>query len=202
MKYTKFIIPIFFLGSLWGLIEATLGEGLYAADIPYASIYITCLAVFLLAFSRGFLNVMGTSAIIAVVAAAYRLITTAFVCHFTAIIFLGVCFDILATLIMKKEERISWRVYLTGFITPLINNALFVFTMFYVLNYDAWLLGGAQKGYNHIFVSGTITALAALFLVPLGFYLGLKLRPALQNKSKYAYSALTISALIFWAIGF
>ncbi|MBU1918896.1 hypothetical protein KKF63_12290 [bacterium] len=182
MKYTKFIIPIFFLGSLWGLIEATLGEGLYATNIPHSSIYITCIAVFLLAFSRGFLNFMGTSALIGVVAAAYRLITTAFVCHFTAIIFMGVCFDVMATLIMKKEEGITWRVYLTGLLTPFLNNAAFVFIMFYVLSYEHWVLGGAEKGFRHIFVSGTITSLLGLLLVPLGFYLGLKLKGFLKNK--------------------
>ena len=48
-KTGKLILGILFFGTLWGLSEASFGDWLYSQNIPHASIYLTTIALIILA---------------------------------------------------------------------------------------------------------------------------------------------------------
>jgi hypothetical protein len=174
MKSGRNWLWLLLFGSLWGVMEVAGGEVLYQAGVPHASVFLTAWALFILAVSRGLLNRPGTSSAVGALAALYKLANAApFFCHLLGIFFVGLVFDILATLLLKPGRKIVWRrASLTGALSAYGGNALFAVLMTFIARYQYWVADGLMKFNRHILVSGSFTALAACFLVPLGFRAG------------------------------
>jgi hypothetical protein len=196
------LIWILLFGSAWGMSEVFGGGALYSADIPMASIWLSLWALAILAFARALQNTPGTSAAIGLVAALFRLINAGpFICHLLAIFMLGAAFDLAATFLMKKDRKISIRGALTGILSAYGGFALFALTITYLIRYDAWVSGGWPKVADHIFVSGSLTAAAALIFVPLVFWLGRKEKTSRVLSSRLAYSGALAVTLLLWVLG-
>lgn len=72
MKNSRQLIWILFFGSLWGMSEVVIGESLFTEDMPYASVWISVWAFFLLAVARGILNKPGSSTAIGGIATLFK----------------------------------------------------------------------------------------------------------------------------------
>ena len=60
-----YILGILFFSSLWGCSEAFLGEILYSINMPFASVPVTVIGFFILAFANVFLPKTGIATLIA-----------------------------------------------------------------------------------------------------------------------------------------
>jgi hypothetical protein len=195
------LVWLFVFGSLWGLSEVVAGKALYEANIPHASVYLSASGFFLLAVARGLFNKRGTSSVIGGMAALFRLVNASFVCHILGIFLMGVAFDIAASILLKSEKKGFLRSSLTGITGAYGGYALFALIITYVAHYEIWVVGGLQKVLHHVFLTGSIAAVVAALLVPLGYVLGLKGRTHARLESRWAFSGSLIFAAVLWTLG-
>lgn len=162
-----YILGILFFGSLWGFSEAVLGGFLYRADIPYSSIYLTVIAVSILAVASVYLPGRGVLSAIAAFAMLYKFLNTPFfACHLLGILLLGMCCDLFFNVLKMKNRSLNaiFAVYLSY--------SLFALMLTYVFRYSHWVEAGLPKIVNHILIGGTITALVCAVAVPLSYKFG------------------------------
>jgi len=195
-------IWILLFGSIWGMSEVFAGGILYASDVPRSSIFLTVWALFILAMARGIVNKAGSSTAIGVIATLFKLVNASpFICHLLGIFALGVAFDAAASLLLKKERRsIFWKT-LTGVVSAYGGYALFALVITYVIRYDFWAAAGWPKVANHIFVSGSMTALGGALFVPLGYLVGVNSGLLAERQSRFAYTASIAGVVVLWVLG-
>jgi hypothetical protein len=205
MKSLKNWTWLLVFGSLWGIMEVVGGEAFFRNNVPHASVWLSGWAFLLLATARGIVNKPGSSTVVGATATLFKLAYAApYFCHLLGIFYIGLVFDIGATLLMKNVKKFSWRSLLTGIITAYGGYALFAITIAYIAKYGPWLSGGAPnlpKVLNHIFSGGSLAALTALVLVPLGFKIGLRSESAVERRSKWATAGALIVLAVLWTLG-
>jgi hypothetical protein len=189
-------------GSLWGISEVAGGGILYGSAVPFSSVFLAGWAFFILAVARGVVNKPGSSTIIGAVATLFKLINVApFICHLLGIFMLGAAFDVVASLLLKKERRISLWSPLTGIIAAYSGYALFAFVITYLVRYEIWVSGGFPKVMNHIFVSGSAAAAAAAVMVPLGFLVGIGSGVLADRRPRLIYTGTIAGVILLWILG-
>lgn len=202
MKSFKYWVWLLLFGSLWGISEVIVGGILFKNTVPYASVWLTAWALFVLAVGRGVLNKPGSSTVIGVFAVVFKLVNTApFFCHLLAIFLLGVAFDIASTFLMKHERRISYRSIVSGALSACGGYALFALVITYIVRYEYWTVGGLMKVLHYVFVSGSLAALTAAMVVPLGYWIGVNQGIMAEHRRRWAYTGALVALIILWALG-
>ncbi|MFC2156205.1 hypothetical protein ACFLT9_00070 [Acidobacteriota bacterium] len=197
----QYFIGIFFLGTLWGLNEVLLGEFLYSRDIPQASVSLTIIALLILAVARGWQPRPGTATIIAGIATLFKLFNAApFTCHLLGIFALGLTFDLLSFLLLKKDDHQLIRRMALGLLAPVISNAAFGLFMVFIARYPYWTGGGWEKILNHTFVTGGLIALFTFVLVPVGLKAGRRLTVFENVRPAWIYRGAFALSLFFWVL--
>lgn len=193
---------ILFFGSLWGINEVVTGESLFRNQMFLASIWLAAGAFFILAVARGVVNRPGTSVVIAGIAAGFKLVNASpYFCHLLGIFLLGVAFDAAASLLLREEGRDALRHSLVGVLSAYGGFALFALIITYVIRYEYWVTGGPAKVINHIFVSGSLAAAVAAFLVPLGYRLGFLGWPVLERHPRWSSAGAAAGLILLWTLG-
>lgn len=202
MRNFKYGLLLLLFGSLWGVAEVFAGEALFSDRVPYAEVWLAAWALFVLAVARGIINKPGTSIAIGAFASVYKAVCAApFFCHILAIFILGLAFDIASTLLMKRERRISFRCGLSGVVSIYGGFALFALAITYLVRYEYWTAGGLAKVLHHIFVSGSFAALAAVVVVPLGYWIGQSGGVIAEHRPRWTYAGVLVALIILWALG-
>ncbi len=203
MKNTKNWAWLLALGSLWGMSEVWGGEFLYANGIPHSSFWLSAFAVFLIAVARGLVNVPGSSSALGAVAALFKLANASpFYCHLLAIFLLGVAFDVAATALCRKEGRgLILRGALTGILGAYGGYASFALLITYIIRYEPWVDGGVSRVVNHIFVGGSLAALAGALLFPVGLKIGSEAGKASVRKPVWSAAGAVATAALLWTLG-
>ena len=117
------------------------------------------------------------------------------------IFLLGVAFDLMASILLKGEKKRFLRSSLTGITGAYGGYALFALIITYVVRYEIWVVGGWHKVIHHVFLSGSLAAVVAAFLVPMGYVLGLRSKTRSRLESPWAFSGSIILAVILWTLG-
>ncbi|MGB8951405.1 MAG: hypothetical protein WCC06_01875 [Candidatus Aminicenantales bacterium] len=199
MKNAKNWAWLLLFGSLWGMSEVIGGEVLYNNNIPHASVWLTAWALFILGLGRGIINKAGTSTVIGCVAAVFKLVNASpYFCHILGIFFLGLAFDLASTLLMKNERKISYRSLLTGVLSVYSGYALFALTITYIVRFEPWVGGGINKVLDHIFIVGSLAALASLVLVPLGYKTGITGEVMIKRRSSWPWAVTGV--VLLWVL--
>jgi len=202
MRNIKHWVWLLLFGSLWGISEVFGGEVLSKNKIAYASVWLSAWAFFVLAAARGFLNKPGSSSIIGAFAAVFKLVNAApFFCHLLGIFFLGLVFDIVSTLLMRHERKISYRSSVSGALSAYGGYALFALVITYIVRYEYWTVGGFAKVLHHIFVRGSYAALMALVAVPLGYWIGFNGKTMAGRRPEWAYAGALVALVVLWTLG-
>ena len=173
MITTKNILWVLVLGSIWGVAEIFGKDLLADFGVGGASIWLAAWAILLLSIGRGLWNKIGSSTIIGLVAAAFKFAgPSPNYCHLLGIASLGLFFDLFASSVARRPQW--WRHALVGLLTAFSARAFFVWYSVSVAQSERWIEGGTQMALDHVVRGGTVVALAALLLAPLGFRLGKK----------------------------
>ena len=201
MKKFKPIMWLFLFGSIWGINEVFLGEILYRNEVAQSSVILTVIALFILAVSRGMINKPGSSSLIGAFAVLFRLANTApSYCHLLGIFLLGATFDLFSSLWLKNEEKSPIKWGLMGAASAFVNNAFFALMITYIFRYEYWVVGGMAKVSDHIFISGSISALLAAFLVPLGFLVGQNSGTFADRRPRWSYAGTILGSIALWIV--
>lgn len=177
----EYVVGVLFFGGVWGLSEAVLGNALYAAQVPHASVPLTAVGLAVLTVARSYFPQRGTGTLVAACAMLYKFLNLPFFgCHLLGILFTGMCYDFVFD-VLKIKVR-----FVAGGIVPYLSYAAFAITITYLFRYDHWVQGGLAKVLRHIFVEGSMAALVCAGVVPLSARLGERLK---------SYSALPFGLL-------
>jgi hypothetical protein len=180
------------LASAWGLNELIGGE----------TVWLTGVALLLLAMGRALMNRFGISIAMAAIAVLFKSVNAApFFCQLMGIAMLGIAFDLAATLLWRDGRKLFLRAAVTGAISAYLSCFLFVVSMVWVFKYRFWAEGGLERVGEYTLNSGSRGALTALVVVPVGLWLGrLLVRKAAGHPSLVMRSAWA-TCLALWVLG-
>ncbi len=201
MKKLKPFLWLVLFGSLWGLAEVVGGGFFYQTDIPLASVWLAAWGFFMLAIARGICDHMGTSTFVAAVAVFFRSVNASpFFCHLLGIFILGVAFDIVSSYVFKLKSIDSLKKSLAGIFSAYIGYASFAIVITAVIRYEIWIAGGFPKVMNHIFVGGSLAALLASAVVPIGYNMGQRGGALIFIRPRLAYTLGLLFLCILWSL--
>jgi hypothetical protein len=165
------ILGILFFSGLWGISEAVLGDALYRADVPYASVPLTVIGFIVMSFATVYFPQKGTATVIAACAMLYKFLNAPFfACHLLGILLTGLCYDLFFSIPVTKNRSLS------AAAATYLSYALFALMITYAFRYDYWVQAGLAGVLRHIGISGSIAALGCAVLVPLSFRLAERLK--------------------------
>lgn len=196
----EYILGILFFSGLWGFSEAVLGNALYRADIPFASVSLTIIAFVILAFANVYMPRVGIATLVAAGAMLYKFLNVPFfACHLLGILLVGVCFDLLFSVFAIKNRSIS------AIAAAYLNYALFAIMITYVFRYEHWVHGGFTGVLRHIGISGSLTAVACAVLVPLAFQIAERLKAnykiLFNLRWRLVPGGMSLAAIGLWVFG-
>jgi hypothetical protein len=202
MKDRKSWALVLMFGSLWGFSEVFAGEILYAHKVPWASVWLTAFGLFVLGLARGLVNRPGSSAMIGALAALFKLVNAApYWCHLLGIFFIGLVFDLGATVWIKRGQRRNLRAALTGVVSAYGGYALFAVTITTIARFEPWLRSGFPRVVQHIFVGGTLAAVAGAVLATAGYSFGQRTEQAVEQRRDWAFAGSLAVLVVLWTLG-
>ncbi len=196
----QYILGVLFFGGVWGISEATLGNALYSAHVPHASVPLTAIGLVILTLARLRFPQPGTATLIASFALLYKFLNAPFfACHLLGIVLMGVCYDVFFNVF---KMRAAW---LAAGLATYANYAAFALMITYVARYPHWVQGGFGKILEHVGVEGSMAAIACAVLVPLTQRSSEKLRAAIPTlfawRAALAPGAVMILTAGLWLLG-
>jgi len=172
----EYFLAILFFGGLWGISEAVLGDALYSANVPYASVPLTVIGFAVMTIGRVYFPQKGTATLIAACAMLYKFLNVPFfACHLLGILLTGLCYDLFFN---AFEIRRRW---LSAVAATYLSFALFALMITYVFRYEHWVQAGFAAVLRHVGVSGSIAAFGCAILVPASFHLGERVKAHLAR---------------------
>jgi len=209
----RVVIGILVFGSVWGLVEATLGGALHLIHLPYkgaipGGIGMAIMATFVVMYRRPKLAFW-----IAVIAALFKPLSAVIyvqpifgpsvVNPASAILLEGLAFTLVVSLLFKGfESSIKMR------IAAGVSAGYLSFILFGPLASAAdmgnWASLGLAETLSKVFAEGTALAIAGTSLLLLGHLVGMQLRPKfwqLMTAKPKAFYASTIAITAFCSIG-
>ena len=202
MKDMKTWVILLMFGSLWGFSEVFAGEFLYSERVPFASVWLSAFALFVLGLSRGLINRPGSSTVIGATAALFKLANAApYWCHLLGIAFLGLFFDLAASAWMKRGQKPGWKTVLSGIVAAYGGYASFAVMITYVARYDPWVRGGTARVLRHILVGGSLAAVAAAITVILGYVIGTRTEKSTSTGPGWAFAGSLVVLIALWTLG-
>jgi hypothetical protein len=173
MITTRNIVWVLVLGSVWGVAELFGRDLLSDLGVGGGTVWLGAWAILVLSIGRGLWNKIGSSAVIGLVATAFKFAgPSPHYCQLLGIASIGLIFDLFASSLARRPQW--WRHALVGLLTAYGARLFFVLYSVHVAHFERWIEGGTQMALDHVVRSGSVVALAALFLAPLGFRIGEK----------------------------
>ena len=202
MLLKRNLLWIVFFGTMIGLSETLIGS----ANIPFRSVILTSLSLMLLSVARYQIPKAGSSFLIILIAVLFKInnlgfyscTTNVFLCGPTAVLILGICYEITASLLLS-EKPFKYRSFvLTGGIAAIATFALFAMMNTFLLG--SW---STSRLFEYIFFKGTLTAIASGAISLLMLYV-------IRNKKSGSFAkghpylvkgALGLVILALWILG-
>jgi len=201
MRKPKNWLLFFLFGSLWGSNEVLTGEILSQNNVPHYSVILAVIAFFILAIARGIINKPGSSTVIGIFAVLFKLINAApFYCHLLGIFMMGLAFDLFSSILMTSERKRLLKNSLTGVLSAYSANVLFALVITYIVRYEQWTIGGLPKVLDHIFLTGSFSAILAAVVVPMGFKLGENGGMLAQRRPRWTAAGTLVGVIALWIL--
>jgi hypothetical protein len=163
----EYILGILFFSGLWGISEAVLGDALYSANVPFASVPLTVTGFVIMAVAHVYFPQIGTATLIAACAMLYKFLNVPFFfCHLLGILLMGLCYDLFFSVLKIKSRSLS------AAAAVYLNYLLFALMITYIFRYEHWVQAGFAGVLRHVIISGSMTALGCAILVPVSLRLG------------------------------
>lgn len=180
MITTRKIVWVLVLGSVWGVAELFGRDLLSDLGVGGGTVWLMAWAILVLSIGRGLWNKIGSSAVIGLVATAFKFAgPSPHYCQLLGIASIGLVFDLFASSLARRPQW--WRHALVGVLTAYGARTFFVGFSVFAARWDRWVDGGVSMALEHIVVSGSIAAFAAAVLAPIGFRMGEKAAAVLSG---------------------
>ncbi len=201
---------ILFLGSVWGILEATMGNILHwIGFFPGTGMVMTSIGIGIMSFARAFYRKAGLGIALGAIAAAFKaldfLVPGSNVLRpMAAIILTALAFEAVTTLADRWRETVP-RNLLTGAAAGYVSIAAFAFFTAYVMRFDYWLGKGFAGIIRYLLYEEWTFALGGLIMLTLGSYLASRFRIPLRKtvalrQFHYAAGAVAVGLFIIAAV--
>jgi hypothetical protein len=206
LKTKRLLITILLFGFIWGCLEVVLKDSLMLLNVERTSYILTATGILILAIARIICNKPGSSLLIGMVAALFKVLSLDFfACQMFAIVIEAGSFDIIYSYLDKKvADRNPVRGFI-GSISAYLGFVAFALSITYIVRYSYWVTGGWEKIKDYIFVSGSYAALASFPAVLIGAWIGRIVQPkllSLQESRPVIYYSGAISLVVLcWLVG-
>ena len=215
MKQNWFVIfmGVLFLGSIWGILEATMGNVLHWIGLhPYTGLIMTSIGTGLMSFARRLYRVRGIGIFMGFIAAGFKAIDflipgSNVLRPIVAIILTALAFEsIMAVADKVKQMHVQLNKALAGFALGYVSLAAFAYFTAYALKFNYWLKMGALGILKYLGTEGWKFGIGAMLFMLLGYnfvpitdkLLKIRLDKIVSTNPFYAASGtFTIAALIF-----
>jgi len=177
----EYVVGVLFFGGLWGISEAVLGDALYRADVPYASVPLAVVGFVVMTIAAVYFPRIGTATLVGACAMLYKFLNVPFfACHLLGILLTGLCYDLFFGLLKTKNRSISAAAAIY------LSYTLFALMITYVFRYEHWAQGGFAAVLRHVGISGSMAAVLCAVVVPASFRLAERIKAnfALPSKLK------------------
>lgn len=155
------------LAALWGIGEILIWNGMAALGLGMKSPAVSAWGILTLALARGILPRPGSSSLMALVAASYKILAgVTFPCAFAAVMAIGIFFDLLMTL---TERNSLWIKAPVAALSVYPSFLAFALIAAYGLKLGFWAEGGLPNIIRYVLVNGSWAALFSLGTAALGF---------------------------------
>ena len=152
------------LAALWGIGEILIWNGMAALGLGMKSPVVSAWGILILALARGILPRPGSSSLMALVAASYKLFAgITFSCAFAAVMAVGIFFD--------TEKRPGWIRTPIAALSVYPSFLAFALIAAHGLRLGFWAEGGLPNILRYVLVNGSWAALFSLGTAALGFFL-------------------------------
>ena len=206
------IIGILVFGSIWGVLEATLGGFLHLIIFPNKGAIMAGIGVAIMSLALAIYRKPSMLPGIGIVAASFKLldvwlfflpITSIHIINpAMAIIFESLAFSLVAVFVMKRIAKNAFIGVGAGVLAGLISAIAWVYFAIYVMNAPAYARVVFTAG-GYIANQGVAQAVFSGVFVPLGYLIGAKLAvktsPALINRAFY-YATSAAIICFCWGI--
>ncbi|MGB9590873.1 MAG: hypothetical protein ACP5QG_04385 [candidate division WOR-3 bacterium] len=164
------------IAALWGIGELLIWRGMAALGLGMKSPVVSAWGILTLAFARGILPRPGSSSLMALIAASYKLLAgITFPCAFAAVMALGIFFDLFMSI---TEKRSLWIRVPTAALSVYFSFATFALVATYALRLGFWASGGLPNVLRYTLVNGSWAALFSLGTAIAGFTLSRLIKKA------------------------
>lgn len=206
LKDKRLLISIILFGFIWGCLEVMIHDSLGLINSKQTAPILTATGILILAAARIFCNKPGSSFMIGVVAALFKVFSLEFFpCQMLAVVIEAASFDLIYS---YADRRVGERNPLRGFIGSIsayLGFAAFALSITYIFRYSYWVTGGVEKVLDYIFISGSYAALASFPAVLVGDRFGRLLQPRIllleESRPIIYYSGATTLVILCWLIG-
>jgi len=196
----EYILAVLFFGGLWGISEAALGDALYRANVPYASVPLTIIGFVVLTLAGVYFPSKGTPTLIAALAMLYKFLNEPFfACHLLGIVLTGICYDLFFNVFRIRSRSLS------AAAAAYLSYLSFAITITYVFRYEYWEQAGLLKLLSHVIIGGSIAAVGCVVFVPLSLRLGEKFKTKygvpFKLRWELAAGGASLVSLALWVFG-
>ncbi len=199
----KHLIWILLLGTLIGLNETLVGS----MHLPFRSVLLSCTLLLILVLGRYLIPKPGTSLLIVGVAVLFKVnnlgchhacSSAELLCGPAAVMLMGVCFELLASLLVWRSKS---RFFAYALLTALA--ALTAFGLFALMNTYLLKSWDVQRLSEYILLKGSLTALfSSALTVPLIWLADrLKGRSLSEMNAWLAKGAAGLCIIVLWLFG-
>lgn len=200
------IFGILLFGSIWGVLEATMGNILHFIGLwPLTGAIMTSIGIGLIAFTRSLYRTRYIGISMSIIAAAIKALDfiipgSNVLRPMVAILAVGVAYEVIDALRLKQTDINK---AITGVGTAYLSLAMFVFFTAYVMQFKFWLSKGFTGMLLYLLTDGWKFGLGSMFT----YLLGSKLLDLLNTtnkqvfRSKIYYPAGTFIIIACWTIG-
>ena len=207
------VIGILVFGSVWGLVEATLGGALHLVHFPYkgaipGAIGMAIMATFVVMYRRPRLVFW-----IAVIAALFKPLSAVIyvkpifdplvVNPASAILLEGLAFTLVGSLFFKGFES-SIKARIAAGISAGYLSAVLYAILASAIGMGKWAFWGVTERVTAALIDGTALAIAGTLLLLLGYLVGMRLRPNFwqlsSTKPRLFYASTTATIVCCWLI--
>jgi len=207
------IIGILVFGSIWGLLEATLGGFLNMIIFPNKGAIMSGIGVAIMSSALAIYRKPGMALGIGIVAASFKLLNVWFlfvpisavyiINPAMAIIFESLAFGLVAAFVLNRMERNIFIGVGAGILAGLMSTTAYVYFAIYAMNAPLFERMGVGSIGEFIANQGVVQAAFFGILLPLGYLIGQKLvtrtTPLAVRKPLY-YGASAATICLCWGI--
>jgi hypothetical protein len=202
MFLKKYLLWILLFGSLIGLSETLIAS----FSMPYRSVILSSITILLLSIARIQIPKFGTSFLIIAIAILFKINNFGvyscspnfLLCGPTAMLMLGISYEVFASLFIKKDSLKYLNLILTCGITAIVTFSIFALMNTFILK--TW---DTTRFTEYILIKSTLTAILSGTVSMLALYLKKTFQSESSPKlSHYVInSVLGIVVVILWVFG-